>query len=99
MTFMLLDIGGCYSSPCLGDSECIAESNLGYSCRCPDGFNGRNCGEFEFNELTYHVFGELKSWTDARTSCEEMGMFLTSITTQDVFDALRVFSTYVWFLI
>ena len=34
----------CSSSPCLNGATCLSTSE-GYSCECPSGFTGHNCGE------------------------------------------------------
>ena len=42
--YFVVDIDDCKSSPCLNGATCMDGINS-YTCKCVDGYRGKNCGE------------------------------------------------------
>ena len=85
------EIGDCISNPCLGGATCLPEVNGGFTCLCPVGIFGNTCEEAQLNGFSYSVFGERKSWSDARDDCLNRGLVLTSIVNKDAHNLLKRF--------
>ena len=99
MLYCVLDIGGCYSNPCLGSSTCVPiepveGSTVDYKCECPGGITGTNCGEFQLDGFNYFVFGEQLSWQAGRDDCSRRGYLLASVLTAETHEMLNTFVKY-----
>ena len=93
-----LDVGGCHSNPCLGGSTCVTLANnvnTDYHCNCPDDITGQNCEEAIVTGLTYKVFTERKTWTEARDECQANSLTLTSIYDVEAHEFLLNYTKYV----
>ena len=53
--FFGIDVNECASNPCLNGGSCIDLIGR-FSCRCPEGFDGKNCENGLFNIIIFNTF-------------------------------------------